>query len=557
MTHSKKLLQTSSELLACAISDLFPLAQLMGTASFDHTFAAQFYFPYPADEPIIILIEERMRAISKDAGFSPKIVEMMPKNAAGMLRHFGQERMAEILEDIPSSIVSLIQMGPRYFNLAPAAWVQDLRSIHFKVLKLEAKGQIVKFIGTAATTSQELKLIVKGISAMRKGGVEKLGPDMRLIEKGGGQSLHPWKLAENGLILKELLSVFWRFEHRSQGFRLVASPQLVKNHFLFSMGEKPPIEGIEIDDEEYSLLSSFGVFHAAEYAKSPKNSQRLSELNSLFAPLSEVARNGLLHSQFFSSDQASIFCSENDLFHECISSLLFIDKTLRMLGFGYHWCFSAESKTFAGSKQRWIECAKAMRKALDETGLPYVEDDTEQEDGLLLTAHVVDSHGRPWVGPSIKIDLKLLKRLKGVNLVTDGVLMIQRQIFGSLERWIALLTEHYSGWFPLWLSPEQVRVLPYCHDDMGYATEVATALQNGGIRARSDVGREPIAQRIKLAERERVPYVVIVGEKEQSEQVLTVRSRQRSEITAKWHLGPFLEYLQREVITRQMPGKNV
>lgn len=554
MTHSPQILQTTAELLACAVVNMFPNAQLLGTACFDHTFAVQFDFPYPTDDQGVALIEERMRGISKDPAFTPKILEMMPKNAANMLRHHGQALLAEQIEQNPHPVMSVLQMGNLYFNQAPDSLVEDLRSLHFKIIKVEVQDQKAKFIGTAASSLPELKKVVKGIGFTKKGGFERVGVEMRLIERAGPYSLSPWSLAENGVILREILSSFWRFEHRSQGFRMVASPMIVKNKFLHSIEAFPEHESLEIEGEECSLLSALAPLHGAEYAKSPKNSARLAEINSLFTPMSQVEQRDFWHTPFFTSDQASIFCSENDLFHECISSLLFIDKTLRMLGFGYHWCFAANSRRFAGQRQRWMECAKAMRKALDQTGLPFVEDNVEREDGILLTAHMVDSHGRPWWGPSIKVDLKLVKKLGSKNPALESVLMIERHLFGSFERWIALLTEHYSGWFPLWLSPEQVRVLPYCHEDTGYAMEVATALQNGGIRARSDFGREPLAARIRLAEHARVPYVAIVGEKEQSEQVLTVRSSRRSEKAAKWHLDAFLEHLQREVVTRE-PGR--
>lgn len=557
MTNSKKLLLSCAELLACAFLDLFPGAQLVDSACFDYSFRSRFLLPQPVDPSMIPIIEERMRGIAKDPAFQPKILEMLPSNAATMLRHYGQELIADRAEESSSNVVPILQMGS-YYNVCPPLLVENLKELlAFKILNLSKGEGEVEIAGVVAESLPKLKSLHKAIAAGLRHDYLKIGEEGRIFDRKANHSLNDWSLGENGITIRELLAIWWRFEHRSQGFHLLSSPSLVSTSFLRSAGIHNVIGELPVGQGDYSPIPSFYPLHADAYRRQVPGSLRLCEIGPVWRQLSDIELDGALSSRSFTSDQATIFCAQSDLIHECISSLLFIDKTLRMLGFGYQWCFTPNSEKFAGMKQQWTECAMTMRKSLEETGLSYtIDEDTKEETGPALTAQVIDCYGRRWSGPVVSANFKLVKAFGLKGPLGKPPVMLTRTVFGSLERWIAILTEHFSGRYPLWLSPEQVRVLPYRSENSGYAMEIATALVNGGIRARSDSGREPIAQRVRLAEKERVPYVVVVGEQEQNEKVITVRSSHRGATTAKWYMGSFLEHLQREVITRNLPGGN-
>jgi threonyl-tRNA synthetase len=265
---------------------------------------------------------------------------------------------------------------------------------------------------------------------------------------------------------------------------------------------------------------------------------------------------GLLDSRSVSADEAHIFCAPEHLEAEFISSLQFIDKIIKMFGFEYYWYFKGRGHKYAGTENRWEKATNSLHSAFQKAGFTYASDPQEVSfAGPIAEARLIDNFGREWKGPTVSLDLNAPERFGLRYLGSDGKthvpLMIVRSVFGSMERFIALLLEHTSGILPLWLAPEQIRVLPVSKENDAYAKEVSKAVREAGYRVNVDYGQESIAKKITKAECEKIPYIIIVGDKEEKNHLITLRNSYQTQ-EQMIPVEAFLSIIHEEVALKKL-----
>jgi threonyl-tRNA synthetase len=566
----KILRQTTAELLAKVVLDLFPGAFLIGSEVTDLGFHYDFFLNQPLDEQGIPLIEERMRALSK-SDLPIRKMEMMRENAVEFFKHKKQPYKGDWIASIRDNIVPVFQMGEFWDAGCLLPYGQNANEVKaFKLLKIykttthlpgNPAFSVTRIQGTAFPDNQKLKEFLKKAEAAKKRDHRILGKELGLF------SLHEeacggfWFWNPKGALLRDVLLNWWRDEHRKQKFLPLVTPGLVKPAFLKKSGydsseeKKPLFPSFSHEGVDYAASPSQDGLHALVY-QSKLHSYR--ELPIRYAECAELYYKGksshlwgMLRARAYLADRGHIFCMESQVQEELISSLQFIDKTIKMFGFEYHWYLSTRGSKFAGTLAMWEKGIDAMKKALEACHFDYTLDkESKPFDGPQIELRLVDALEREWKGPSLSFNFNLSERFgllyQGADDQMHVPVMITRTVFGSLERFIAILIEHYAGWFPLWLAPEQVRIIPVGTKNADYATGVCKKIEEIGFRVGVDYRQETLGGKVHAAELERIPYVLIVGEKEEQKGKVTLRSckqKQRQEILS---LEAFLKQLCEE-----------
>jgi threonyl-tRNA synthetase len=364
-----------------------------------------------------------------------------------------------------------------------------------------------------------------------------------------------------------VLRNWWYEEHRRQGFVSLTTPAFVKTSQLRKFGEEggQELPVLSVSDFDRVILPSRSPLHAL-YFRTHLHSYR--ELPVRYAECAQVYNLkkdgelwGIFNTLFVEADAAHIFCSAEQVEKELISSLQFIDKITKILGFELYWCLGGRASKSAGTLRQWEAMTLQMQRAFEACNFEcFLDKEAPSFAGPVAQAYVVDALGREWKGPRLAIDFNYTERLGlRYQAATDSMempIMLIRTIFGSLERWIALLLEHFGGMLPLWLAPEQVRVLSVGEGCKEYAETVASALENKGLRVGVDFRPEQLGKKIHQCENKRIPYLVIVGEKEKKQDLLTVRSGYSDQVQGGVNLENFLNQVKEEIENKSLPDTN-
>lgn len=481
--------QTAAALLASAVLELFPGALLAGGQGTQERFFYDFVFPFAFEKEFLSLVEERMRFMIRERR-EVRLLEMMPSNAAAMMRHHGQTLLAETMEDVRRATVPLCQIGD-FAVWSPSPFQENLAIPFFKLLEAFplplSGGRTVRIIGAAAETKEALKQIARQKQVSSRSHVELA------LENGMFAPLDNeghWIWGPRGEDLRQRMMQWWKELHVRQNFKCIATPAA-----LIEGGGKGNLTALHRD-----WFFRFGTPRVAEIA--------------LVATLSQSDPwCGLLSPKACFVDRAHLFFSEEKLGEECISSLRFILEIPKILGFEYDIVLSVSSE---GSRAR-TRVISLFRKALECAGVDYaVGKDGETGMQVSIDIRIADAMGRRWTGPYLGIPVDPMPAGKGCMLV--------RSMFGSLERTVALLLERRGGWLPLIFAQEQVRILVVNAQSESYARQMCVALQASGFRVHVDWSKETLKVRLYRAVSEKVPYVVLAGEREERAKVLTVRA---------------------------------
>ncbi|HEV8051876.1 MAG TPA: threonine--tRNA ligase [Parachlamydiaceae bacterium] len=547
MSSLPVLRQSAAELLALVVTDLFPGALLARSVATEFGFFCDIIATQPIDDYALPLIEEKMRGYAKQ-NLEVKALDMMREVAANYLEHKGQSIRADAVRSAKENIVSLIQIGDfaDYCQLPYISEAQEVES--FKIFKIEPavcfipeEGMVdVKRIhGTVSTDKQSLKKLVKALQAGRKSDHTNLPKERELFSFHEEISTLSCVWERNGAEFKRILTAWWEKEHKKQQFRLVSTPSLVKESLTRKAGVyhdhfaeiHPPV--FEINDTQYVIAPTVAPAHMVLFQEKLRSSREMPIRIGECAPVVSLEQGsnlwGAFDSTLVSADFAHIFCAPEHLEEEFISSLQFIDKFIKMFGFEYYWYFKGRGEKFAGTVNRWEKATLSLDSAFQKSGFTYVSDPQESAfAGPVAEARLIDSCGREWKGPTVGLDFnspdRMALRYQGTDGKTHVPLMIVRSLFGSFERFVALLLENTSGVLPLWLAPEQVRVLPVKMEYDANAKAVRQAISDAGYRAEIDYGHEQIGKKVTKAQHEKVPYLIIIGEKEENEHLITLRS---------------------------------
>jgi threonyl-tRNA synthetase len=504
--------QTAAVLLAVAVVELFPDALMLGGQGTSKYFYYDFVFPFEFKSNFLSLIEERMRLIIREKR-PLRSMDMMPSNAAALMLHNHQKIAADQLMQVQRATVQIVQIGS--FSVYNQHQLLDNLLIpFFKILEgypLEAcKLKAIRIVGSASLEKESLKEKIRqpAISSLSH---LKLAAEMSLCEPMEESGMWYWR--PKGEQLRQQFIGLWRNEFVREDFNLISSP--------ISLIENGREGSIRQSHREYFFRC--GASKIAEMAWISNEDFHDSSL-------------GLLSPKAFFGDRIHIFCSDEKFLEECISSLHFILKIPKILGFEFEIVLSISS---AGAQKAKAKRLAIFQQVLEKTGFDYTLEKEYRADTLAsIDIRFSDSLGRRWTGPFLSMPNVAMPPGKGTMLAISA--------FGSLERICALLLEKKGGWIPLRLVPQQVRILVATRIMDSYANEVYEALSSQGIRVTLENGEEKLKTRLYRAMIEKIPYVLLFGEREKKAKMLTVRAYGKNEEQVL-SLDEFCMRLKREI----------
>ena len=364
--------------------------------------------------------------------------------------------------------------------------------------------------------------------------------------------------------LKNTLLDYWREIHRKAGYVEISTPVILNRSLWETSGHwdhyKNNMYTTMIDEEDYAIKPMNCPGGVLVYASEPRSYRdlplRMGELGLVHRHEKSGQLHGLMRVRCFTQDDAHIFMTPEQIKEEIKGVATLINEVYTLFGFKYHVELSTRPEDSMGSDEDWELATEGLRSALEELGLPYV---VNEGDGAFygpkIDFHLEDCIGRTWQCGTIQLDFQLPQRFELEYTGADGEkhrpIMIHRVVFGSIERFIGILIEHFAGAFPTWLAPVQVKVLPISDKYAEYASKVYEALNAAGIRAEMDTRSEKIGYKIREAQTHKIPYMLVVGQKEEEENTVSVRSRFAGDEGAS-SLDGFIEKLQKEIASKEM-----
>ena len=558
---------STSHILASAVLDMFPEAKFGIGPTVEGGFYYDFDLPrtlIPEDLPIL---EEKIRAIIKqNLAFEKKQIDV--KKAQELFKKAKQPYKVELIKDLvkeekatlrqaQGKKVTIYKTG-NFVDLCRGPHIDstgEIKSDAFKLLKIagaywrgsEKNKMLQRIYGTAFENKKDLEAYLKKLEEAEKRDHRKLGKDLDLFSlpelAGGGLPVwHP-----KGAVVRQTIEDFWKKEHQAKDYKLVYSPHIGNINIWKKSGHwdfyrENLYSPIKIDTEEYLLKPMNCPFHIFVYQSQTRSYKdlplRYAELGTVYRYERSGVLHGLTRVRGFTQDDAHIFCTPEQLSEELVRIIEFAVKMLKVFGFSdYDIFLSTRPEKFIGNEKIWDKATKALKYALDKTGLKYQIDPGEGVFyGPKIDLKIKDSLGRPWQCTTIQVDFNLPERFDVSYIDEKGKkqqpIMIHRALLGSLERFIGVLIEHYAGAFPVWLAPEQVWILPIGSRHKEYALKVAEALKQQNIRVVVKNENETIGKKIRDGELQKIPYLLVVGDKEISAESVAVRER------GKGDLGP-------------------
>jgi len=546
---------STSHVLAHAVKKLFPESKLGIGPAISEGFYYDFQRATPFSETELESIEAKMREIIGSA--SPfKREALAREEAVRLFEGLGESYKVELAREIKEKEISVYRSG-EFVDLCRGPHVPSSGSIGVvKLLSVagaywrgqESNPMLRRIYGISFPCEKELEDFLAKLKEAERRDHRKLGTalDLFSIQEAAGAGLAFWH--PKGAAIRNVIEEFWKREHLNRGYQLVSTPHIARAELWERSGHmefyRDNMYIFEIDDQPYVLKPMNCPGHILIY-KSRRRSYR--ELPVRYAELGTVyrrERSGVLHGMFrvrgFTQDDAHIFCAREQVPGE-IDGV--IDLALYMLGcFGFKQ-FSiqlsvrdpARKDEYAGDDSMWAEAEDALKKALERHNLSFKRAEGEAVFyGPKIDMHLLDALGRGWQGPTIQFDFNIPARF-GVEYVgADGkehpVIMIHRTILGALERFTATLIEHYAGEFPPWLAPVQLKVASISADNLEWAREVVESLRQSGMRVEADLRDETIGSKIRDAELEKVPYVLVIGKRESQRHEVSVRSKKKGQL---------------------------
>lgn len=561
---------TASHIMAQAVKRLYPNAKLAIGPSVDDGF----YYDIDSEEVLTTedfpAIEAEMKKIVKE-DLPLERFELPREDAIRFFEEKEEPYKVELIRDLPeNAIISLYRQG-EFTDLCAGPHLMSTRPVKaVKLMKLagaywrgnEKNKMLTRIYGTAYTKNADLESYVTMLEEAKKRDHRKLGKELNLFmfaEEGPG---FPFFLPK-GMVLKNTLMQYWREIHEREGYVEISTPMMLNRKLWETSGHwehyKENMYTTVIDDEDFAIKpmncpGGMMIYksHPHSYRELPL---RLAEVGQVHRHEKSGALHGLMRVRCFHQDDAHIFMTPEQIREEIKGVVRLIDEVYQLFGFQYFIELSTRPEDSMGSDEDWEMATKGLSDALDDMGLDYI---VNEGDGAFygpkIDFHLVDAIGRTWQCGTIQLDFQLPQRFEAEYIGADGEMhrpiMIHRVCFGSIERFIGILTEHFAGKFPTWLSPVQVKVLPISDKYMDYGNQVTASLKAAGIRCEIDDRSEKIGYKIREARNERVPYMLIVGQKEEEGGIVSVRSRFEGDEGQK-DLNTFIDAVKTEIGTRQ------
>lgn len=474
--------------------------------------------------------------------------EMSVAEAIEFFDKQGETYKVELLKDMDTETVSLYQQGD-FIDLCRGPHIPDTSWLKsFKLLRVagsywrgdEKNPMLTRLYGTAFFDKKELKRYLHRLEEAKKRDHRKLGKQLRLftIRDEIGPGLILWQ--PRGAQLRRLIEDYWKDEHYRHGYELLYTPHIARQDLWKTSGHldfysENMYSAMEIDEVAYQLKPMNCPFHIGIY-NADKHSYRefpirWCELGTVYRYERTGALHGLMRVRGFTQDDAHIFCRPKQLEDEIFKIIDLNLHILKTFGFDeYDVYLSTRPDKYVGSDKNWDLSTEALKQAMDKKGLAYEIDPGEGVFyGPKIDIKIKDQLGRSWQCSTIQVDFNLPERFGMTYTGADGAehqpIMIHRALLGSLERFIGILIEHYAGAFPLWMAPEQARIMNITDDQAKYCKKVYADLRKAGVRIEQDLRNEKLNYKIREAQIMKVPYMLIIGEREKEDGTVTVRKR--------------------------------
>ena len=536
---------TSAHVLAQAVKRLYPDTKCAIGSAIENGFYYDFEFSFPFSEENLKEVEKEMRRIVKES-LSLQVFEKIKTEAIEYMKKIHEDYKLELIRELEDNEkISYYKQGD-YEEFCAGPHISNVCQI--KAIKLlsvagaywrgkESNPMLTRIYGISFPKASELEEYLHIIQEARERDHRKLGKELKLfllLDAGPG---FPFFLPK-GLILKNLLIDYWREIHERNGYKEISTPIMLTKELWEQSGHwdhyRENMYTTEIDHADFAIkpMNCPGgmLVYKSEVHSYRDLPLRMGELGLVHRHEKSGQLHGLMRVRCFTQDDAHIFMREDQIADEIQGVMRLIDEVYQKFGFSYEIELSTRPENSIGSDEEWELATNALEKAVQGMNRPYV---INEGDGAFygpkLDFHLKDSIGRTWQCGTIQLDFQLPQRFHIEYVGEDGEkhrpIMLHRVVFGSIERFIGILTEHYAGKFPAWLSPVQVKILPISDKYIDYAKEVEIFLKEKKIRTELDDRDEKLGYKIREARIDKVPYMLIIGDKEQRNRTVSVRKR--------------------------------
>ena len=562
---------TASHVLALAVQDLFPDVKFAIGPPIENGFYYDFEVQKPFTPEDLARIETRMNEILRESMVISREDWDKPR-AMKYFANLGQRYKLELINDIPGDSVSIYTVG-RFVDLCAGPHLDSPKRLkHVKVLSTagaywrgdSSKPMLQRIYATAFYKKSDLDAYLQQLAEAEKRDHRKLGKALDLFEvkEEAGGGLVFW--LPRGAVVREVMEQYLKSEYRKRGYQLVYTPHIAKAELWNTSGHltyyRENMFTMDVDGTEYVVKPMNCPGHILVYKRRLYSYRelpvRIAEMGTVYRHELSGALHGLLRVRGFTQDDGHLFCTPEQMPDEIDATLDFAMTVLKRFGFDR---FNVELSVrdpanpgkYAGLDEEWTMAEAALEAAVKRRGLPYKRMEGEAVFyGPKIDVKVIDAIGRAWQLSTIQFDFNLPRRFDVTYVASGGerksVFMVHRALFGSIERFMGILTEHYAGAFPTWLAPVQCVVLPVTSEANGHADEVLKALRARGIRAELDARDEKIGYRIREAEMQKVPYMAVVGAREAKDGLVSVRAHGKGDLGQK-PLADFVTELVDEV----------
>ena len=537
---------TSSHILAQAVLNLFPDTALAIGPAIDNGFYYDFDREVPFSEDDLEQIEAEMAKIIK--ADLPITRFTLPRDEAiALCEEHQQPYKVELIRDLPDDEpISFYQQGDFIDLCAGPHLLSTKHGKAFKLLSVagaywrgsEKNKMLTRIYGTSFPKKSDLNDYLERLEEAKRRDHRKIGKEMRLFMFHDAGPGFPFFLP-NGMTLKNTLLDYWREVHEREGYREISTPLMLKSELWKMSGHwdhyKDNMYATVIDEEDFAIKPMNCPGGLLAYMSEPRSYRdlplRFGELGVVHRHEKSGTLHGLMRVRCFTQDDAHLYMTPEQMHDEIKGVVRLIDEVYKVFGFSYRVELSTRPDNSMGTDEEWDRATEALRLALEDMQVKYV---INEGDGAFygpkIDFHLEDSIGRTWQCGTCQLDFQMPQRFGAEYIGSDGAkhrpIMIHRTAFGSIERFIAVITEHYAGKFPLWLAPVQVKILPISSEKhAAYAADVCASLRAAGIRVEIDARNEKIGYKIREAQLEKVPYMLILGDKEQADQTVAVRKR--------------------------------
>lgn len=577
---------SAAHILAQAVQTLWPGTKVATGPAIETGFYYDLDIPNhklsPDDFP---KIEAEMQRIAKEGQLFERYVIPDVEAKIAEFKNTGERYKAEILEkykDAPESTLYINKDAKTgadiWFDLCEGPHLPDSSWLKtFKILSVagaywrgDANNPMLQRVyATAFWEQKDLDAYLHQMEEADKRDHRKLSKEYDLfsIEEEVGSGLILWH--PNLATVREELENYWRKEHRKRGYDLVYTPHIAKRDLWDTSGHTgfymENMYTMEIDEQEYIVKPMNCPMHVLIFKGRIRSYRelplRLSELGTVYRYEKSGTMHGLSRVRGFTQDDAHLFCRIDQIRSEVVEVIRFVDDTLKLFDMSFEVELSTRPEKCIGDIAIWDQAEQALKEALEEYGLTYqINEGDGAFYGPKIDFKLKDAIGRTWQCSTVQLDFNLPERFDLKYTDRDGQakrpIMIHRAIFGSLERFAGTLIEHYSGAFPAWLAPQQVAILPIADRHVEYAQQVESTLRADMVRAKTDTSNEGIGHKIRQAQLAKVPYMLIIGDKELEAYQVAVRSRSKGDLGAV-SLSLFAEQLQAEITTKGKQMVNV